>query len=284
MPDIMLCFLMLYTSTSALLHLLSPTHTFVLDGVTTACAWLYLLKLFTHDDDYHVSFLIKQSYVLVGRLFISFGPIFIGFVLFAHAVFCRYSDLFVSFHKAFVSLFCISYYNMTYEGYKSTEKQGPVSAIFFTTFVLLFTACVYSGMLVSVFCSYVWNKRDQKNKQELVDSLKIECGNCQHKYMYREGAKMSQNNQNFVGKDRMLETLAANILGNRFCRAKYKEIIIYRLKVLARLIIEDYLEDLKDILEEIWEEDEQEEDSQYTLEPLDTKARLLVQSEQLKWD
>ena len=144
--------------------LLPTNHTVLMDGVTCFVSWPYFLKLFTRDDDYHISFLIKKSYIFVGRLFVSFGPLFIGFCLFAMTLFCRYSEIFVSFHKTFISLFCVSYYNMTYEDFKTTEKAGPISAIFFTTFVLLFTASIYSGLLVSVFCSYVWNKRDLATK------------------------------------------------------------------------------------------------------------------------
>lgn len=92
----------------------------ILDGVTCFIGWLYILKLNTENDDYHISFLIKKSYIFVGRLFVSFGPMFIGFCLFALTVFCRYSDLFVSFHKTFISIFCVCYYNMTYEEFRTT--------------------------------------------------------------------------------------------------------------------------------------------------------------------
>ena len=56
---------------------------------------------------------------------------------------------------------------------------------------MLFTVCIYSGMLVSAFCSYMWNQRDQKSKRELLQVLKIQCTNCQKKYTYDEGYQTS---------------------------------------------------------------------------------------------
>lgn len=56
--------------------------------------------------------------------------------------------------------------------------------IFFITFVLLFTICIYSSMLVSVFCSYVWGKREQQIQKDIVANLRIQCHSCDHKYKY----------------------------------------------------------------------------------------------------
>ena len=61
--------------------------------------------------------------------------------------------------------------------------------IFFITFVLLFTICIYSSMLVSVFCSYVWGKREEQIKQDIVANLKIQCSSCDHKYRYADRMK-----------------------------------------------------------------------------------------------
>jgi hypothetical protein len=62
--------------------------------------------------------------------------------------------------------------------------------IFFITFVLLFTICIYSSMLVSVFCSYVWGKREEQIKQDIVANLKIQCSSCDHKYKYADRSKL----------------------------------------------------------------------------------------------
>lgn len=62
--------------------------------------------------------------------------------------------------------------------------------IFFITFVLLFTICIYSSMLVSVFCSYVWGKREKQIQQDIVENLKIQCHSCDHKYKYADRAKL----------------------------------------------------------------------------------------------
>jgi hypothetical protein len=149
------------------------------DGVGCLVAWLLVLKFLTKEDgeghDYHISFLIKKSYILVGRIFVSFGPIFIAFVLFAYIMFCREAWQFSSFRRTFLNLFYISYYNMTYESFIVTSRTNPISIIFFVSFVILFTMCVYSGMLVSVFCSYVWNKKESKVKEDIINNLKIQC-------------------------------------------------------------------------------------------------------------
>ena len=131
----------------------------MIDGIQCLISWLLILKFITKEDDYHISLLIKKSYVLVGRIFISFGPVFIAFSMFAYLMFCREAYQFSSFWRTFLNLFYISYYNMTYESFVVTSRANPISMIFFFCFVILFTICVYSGMLVSVFCSYVWNKK-----------------------------------------------------------------------------------------------------------------------------
>lgn len=69
-------------------------------------------------------------------------------------------------------------------------RANPISMIFFFSFVILFTICVYSGMLVSVFCSYVWNKREVQVKQQIVDNLKIQCSECNYKYKYVDCLKL----------------------------------------------------------------------------------------------
>jgi hypothetical protein len=113
-PDFLIAFFLLYTSIASLTNMFTLHYILILDGVTCFISWLYFLKLQTERDDYHLSMLIKKSYILVGRLFVSFGPMFIGFVLFALTAFCRYTNLFDDFHKSFISLFCVCYYNMTY--------------------------------------------------------------------------------------------------------------------------------------------------------------------------
>jgi hypothetical protein len=141
---------------------------FMFDGVTCLAAWLCTIKFYLKDDDnYNLSFLLGQSYSMIGRLFASFGPFLMAFSLFAYVVFSRYSGQFSSFWKTFLSLFYICYYNMTYESTIVTARSNPISLIFFMVFVLVFTICIYSGMLVSVFCSYVWRKREQQIRKDI---------------------------------------------------------------------------------------------------------------------
>jgi hypothetical protein len=45
-------------------------------------------------------------------------------------------------------------------------------------------------MLVSVFCSYVWGKREEQIKHDIVANLKIQCSSCDHKYRYADRMKM----------------------------------------------------------------------------------------------
>jgi len=86
----------------------------IVDGIQCLIAWLLILKFLQKEDDYHISFLIRKSYVLVGRLFVSFGPIFIAFTLFAYALFCREAWQFSTYKRTVLNLFYICYYNMTY--------------------------------------------------------------------------------------------------------------------------------------------------------------------------
>ena len=161
----------------------------MLDGLTCLSAWLCILQFYTNHDDYRLSFLLGRSYGMIGRLFASFGPLLIAFSIFGYCVFSRYSGQFSSFWRTFTSLFYICYYNMTYESAIVTSRSNPISMIFFITFVLLFTICIYSSMLVSVFCSYVWAKREAQIKKDIVAHLKIQCASCDHKYKYTDRAK-----------------------------------------------------------------------------------------------
>ena len=132
---------------------------FMFDGLTCLACWLCAVRFYLRSDDYNLTFLLGQSYAMIGWLFASFGPLMIAFAMFGYVVFSRYSAQFSSLWRTFLSLFYICYYNMTYESAMVTSRANPISLIFFIVFVLLFTICVYSGMLVSVFCSYVWRKR-----------------------------------------------------------------------------------------------------------------------------
>ena len=127
---------------------------------------------------------------MIGWIFASFGPLLIAFSLFGYVVFSRYSGQFSSFWRTFLSLFYICYYNMTYESAMVTSRANPISLIFFVVFVLLFTMCVYSGMLVSVFCSYVWKKRQLQIRKDIENNLRIQCSNCDHKYRYLDTLKV----------------------------------------------------------------------------------------------
>lgn len=162
---------------------------FILDGVVCCSAWICAIKFQTRDDDYKLSFLLGKSYKMIGCIFASFGPILIAFSLFGYCSFSRYSSQFSSLHRTFMSIFYICYYNMTYESMIVTARSPVISMIFFITLVLLFTMCMYGGMLVSVFCSYVWSKREAKIKLDIVNNLKIQCSNCEHKYKYIDRIK-----------------------------------------------------------------------------------------------
>lgn len=87
---------------------------FMFDGIACCAAWLCTIKFYLREEDYNMSFLLGQSYAMIGRLFASFGPLLIAFSLFAYVVFSRYSGQFSSFWRTFLSLFYICYYNMTY--------------------------------------------------------------------------------------------------------------------------------------------------------------------------
>lgn len=90
------------------------TNQLIVDGLACLFCWLWLLKIIPQKGIYHISMLLSKSYVIVGRLFISFMPLFIGFAILAYCVFCRYAHQFSSFKRTLLSLFYICYYNMTY--------------------------------------------------------------------------------------------------------------------------------------------------------------------------
>lgn len=228
----------------------------MLDGVTCWSAWLCGMR-FYREEDYKLSFLLARSYGMIGRLFASFGPLLIAFSIFGYCVFSRYSGQFCSLWRTFTSLFYICYYNMFYESAVVTGRSNPLSMVFFISFVLLFTICIYSSMLVSVFCSYVWDKRERQIEQHIVDNLQIHCSSCHHKYKYTHRAKLkpktSFNLSQFLDVD----------WSNLQHRAKYKRIMlsrINRLREKCEVFLEDNAEILKgsvrkvgaDMVEDYW--------------------------------
>jgi hypothetical protein len=164
---------------------------------------------------------------MIGRLFASFGPLMMAFALFAYVVFSRYSGQFRTFWRTFLSLFYICYYNMTYESTIVTSRSNPISMIFFMTFVVVFTICIYSGMLVSVFCSYVWHKRELQIRSDIENNLRIQCSACDHKYKYSDCQKhqrpgLSVNLSEYLNID----------FKSHQGRTKYKRMMISRIERL----------------------------------------------------
>jgi hypothetical protein len=181
-----LLFAILFTSSVLSFMDININTQLILDGVACLLSWFWLLEVIPQRGIYHVSMLLGKSYLLVGRLFISFLPLFIGFAVLAYCLFCRYAHQFSSFKQTLLSLFYICYYNMTYEEIIVTARADPISSIFFFVFVLLFTFCIYSSMLVSVFCSFAWDRREQEMQKDILNNLKIKCSNCDFIYKYDE--------------------------------------------------------------------------------------------------
>jgi hypothetical protein len=67
-----------------------------------------------------------------------------------------------------------------------TVRADPISTIFFFIFILLFTFSVYSSMLVSIFCSFAWDRREEEMQRDILNNLKIKCSNCDFVYKYEE--------------------------------------------------------------------------------------------------
>ena len=105
--------------------------------------------------------------MMILQMFTSLLPLLIAFALFAYCIFSRYSQQYSSFWRTLLGLFYICYYNFTYESAHANARSNPISIIFFITFVILFTICIYSGMLVSIFCAYVWGKREEQIKNHV---------------------------------------------------------------------------------------------------------------------
>ena len=113
LPDMIVCFFLLYSGFVNFIQEFNVRVILILNGFACLSSWLWMLK-FLRNDDYHLSFLLKKSYLLAGRLFLSFIPLFISFGLLAYCCFARYSYLFDSFHRTLTSLFIVCYYNMNY--------------------------------------------------------------------------------------------------------------------------------------------------------------------------
>lgn len=129
-------------------------------------------------------------------------------------------------------LFYISYYNATYESFVLTMRANPISMIFFFSFVILFTICVYSGMLVSVFCSYVWNKRESKIKEQIVNNLKIQCTECDHKYKYVDCLKILKDPKRSLKMSFVMQVDFKNVEQ----RHKYKKTLATKMKFLTERV------------------------------------------------
>lgn len=90
------------------------TTNLIIDGLTCCLSWLWLPHVFPLTGRFNFSVILRQSYVLIGRLFLAFLPVFIGFSVMAYSIFARLTDKYFTFHRSILQLFYISYYNMTY--------------------------------------------------------------------------------------------------------------------------------------------------------------------------
>lgn len=91
-------------------------------------------------------------------------------------------------------------------------------------------------MLVSVFCSYVWGKREEQIKKDIEENLKIQCANCDHKYRYADSLKT--NPKKSINMSQLLHI----DFDSPEQQQKYKEAIINKiihLRKILELIIED---------------------------------------------
>lgn len=90
------------------------TINLIIDGLTCCLCWLWLPHVFPLTGRFNFAVILNKSYVLVGRLFIAFLPVFIGFSVMAYSIFARLTDKYFTFHRSVLQLFFVSYYNMTY--------------------------------------------------------------------------------------------------------------------------------------------------------------------------
>jgi hypothetical protein len=116
--------------------------------------------------------------------------------------------------------------------------------IFFFSFVILFTICVYSGMLVSVFCSYVWNKRESKIKEQIVNNLKIQCTECNHKYKYVDCLKILKDPKRSLKMSFVMQVDFKNVEE----RHRYKKTLGMKMKFLTERVEELMVESSREIV------------------------------------
>ena len=114
-------FIVLFLAT---FYSLKTTHNItinmIIDGLCCCLSWLWLPHVFPLTGRFNFAVILKKSYILIGRLFLAFLPIFIGFSIMAYTIFSRLTDKYSTFHKSILQLFFICYYNMTYETYVIT--------------------------------------------------------------------------------------------------------------------------------------------------------------------
>jgi len=87
-------------------------------------------------------------------------------------------------------------------------------------------------MLVSVFCSYVWGKRELQIKADITNNLKIQCGSCDHKYKYTDRAKTNKK-RSFS----LCQYLEIDFRNPEEC-IKYKRVMIARINRLRMKVDE----------------------------------------------
>lgn len=90
------------------------TVNLIIDGLCCTLSWLWLPHVFPMTGRFNFAVILKRSYLLIGRLFLAFLPIFIGFSVMAYTIFSKLTDKYSTFHRSILQLFYICYYNMTY--------------------------------------------------------------------------------------------------------------------------------------------------------------------------
>lgn len=137
-------------------------------GISCSLSWFTILKYIEYEDNIFLFTIIFRKTLPKIILFLFENiPILMGFMVVGMALFGDYLK-FSSIRETLTTLTCIMYGNSIYEIYTDLDNEGFIAYIYSTFFTIYFYI-ILQNIIVTIFCSLVYNKSELMRNKELAE-------------------------------------------------------------------------------------------------------------------
>lgn len=135
-------------------------------GFGCMCAWMMIIYYLDYNESFQsTTRIIKSSSIAFIKFLVGVIPVYMAFVFLGRCLFWKYTK-FESTNQAVVALFAIIAGDIIDETYTDTSGEGIISAIYLTTFIILFMGAVHN-VIISIVSDGFKNKFLEERYQKL---------------------------------------------------------------------------------------------------------------------